>query len=112
MSDAGSSGPQMPSSGGVRQAAPEYTRTLAIIAVIAGFAGLLMYRFVISDPILRYLIPLADVVAIALAVWLLSNAQRRRTGLDMALGALATAGVSLYLFLAYVTGPPPPPGGT
>jgi hypothetical protein len=85
---------------------------LAGAAVVAGFAGLLMYRFVIGDPVLRYLIPMADAIALALGAWLLLRADRRRDGWDMALGALATGGVSLYLFLSAVTGPEPAPGGT
>ena len=85
--------------------------TVATVAVIAGFAGLLMCLFVLGDPVLRYLIPLAVGGAIARVIWVLARSARRRH-LDMVVGALATAGASLYLFISFITDPSPTPAGT
>lgn len=81
-----------------------------IVAAAAGFLGLVLYRFLIGDDVLRYIVPALDAVAIALAGWLLIGPQRRRHW-DYALAALFMAGLSLYFFVSYVTGSPAP-GGT
>ena len=82
------------------------------IAVGAGFAGLLLFPWLIGFPTARYLILVADLLAVTLGLWLLWRALHRAGRYDMAIAALATSGVSLYLFINYVTGPPPAPGGT
>lgn len=82
------------------------------VAAGAGLLGLLLYPLLIASQVARYAIPAVDAVALVLGTMLLWRALRRRGGLDLAIAALATGGLSLYLFLAYVTGPPPAPGGT
>ena len=82
---------------------------LGLVAAGAGLAALLLYRFVIADPVLRYVLPALDAVAVALAVWLLVRPGRREHW-DYAVAALVLAAVSLYFFVRYVTSSAP--GGT
>ena len=105
----------MPTEGGT-DAGPQGIQArysdIGSLAVGAGFAGLLAYPWLIGYPVARYAILVADVVALTLGVWLLWRAVRRSGRYDMAIAALVTSGVSLYFFVAYMTGPPPAPGST
>ncbi len=79
--------------------------------MIVGLLGLLTHPLFIADPTARYLILLADVVALALAGWILTRVLRGTARLDfMTISGALYAGVSLVLFISYVSGPPP--GGT
>lgn len=86
---------------------------LGWVVMIVGLLGLLTHPLFIADPTARYLILLADVVALALAGWIVTQVVRGKARLDFTTvsGALY-AGVSLVLFVSYVSGPPPSPGGT
>ena len=97
---------------GTQAASRGLVGALPEIAVGAGFAGLLLYPWLIGLPTARYLILTVDLLALTLGLWLLWRALRRSARYDMAIAALVTSGVSLYLFISYVTGPPPAPGGT
>ena len=93
------------------QRARRTTPDLGSVAVVAGVVGLLAGPFLIADPTARYIILVADVLALALGGWSLWDGVVRRSGhLDMGIAAVVAGGVSLYLFISYVSGPPP--GGT
>lgn len=88
------------------------TPDLGSVAVVAGLVGLLAGPFLIADPTARYVILIADVVALVLGGWSLWDGVRRSERLDMGITAVVAGAVSLYLFISYVSGPPPAPGGT
>ncbi len=83
------------------------TPDLGLVAVVAGLVGLLAGPFLIADPTARYIILIADVLALVLGGWSLWDGVVRRSGrLDMGVAAVVAGGVSLYLFISYVSGPP------
>lgn len=88
------------------------TRELGPVAVLAGLVGLLARPFLMADPTARYVVLAAAVIALALGVWSLWGALRHSVGLEMAIAAILTGGVTLFLYISYVAGPPPAPGGT
>jgi hypothetical protein len=94
---------------------PAPTRTgsipdLSPVALAAGLVGLLTGPVLIGDPTARYVILVADLVALAfgaLGVW---ASFRRFARLDYAVAAIVMGGISLFLWVSYVTDPPQ--GGT
>ena len=83
---------------------------LSPVALAAGVVGLLTGPFLIDDATARYVILAADLVALtfgALAVWV---SLKRFGRLDYAVAAIITGGVSLFLWVRYVSDPPQ--GGT
>lgn len=83
------------------------------VAVAAGLFGLLSGPLLVASSTGRYLILLADIVALVLGGLGIWGALRRSARLDMALAAVLMGGVSLFLWISYVTDPPPlPAGGT
>ncbi len=84
---------------------------LGSIAVAAGLFGLLAGPFLVAQPGPRLLILAADIVAIVLGAWTVWGAFRRFARLDMGIAAILAGGVSLFMYVSYVTDPPPP-GGT
>lgn len=83
------------------------------LAVSAGLFGLLAGPLLVAGSPGRYLVLLADIVALALGGLGIWGAVRRWARLDMALAAILMGGVSLFLWISYVTDPPPlPAGGT
>jgi hypothetical protein len=113
----------------VRRTTPD----LGIVAVAAGLVSLLARPFLMAGPTSRSVVLVAAIVALALGVWSLWGALRRsadwalavaaivavalgawslwgalrRSGdWALALAAMLTGGLSLYLYVAYVTAPP------
>lgn len=85
------------------------------MSVVAGFCGLAGFAagpFLIAGTPGRYLILLADLAALALGGVGLWVALKHRARFDWAVLGLATGGISLLLYLAYVTDPPSAAGGT
>jgi hypothetical protein len=83
---------------------------LSPVALAAGLVGLLTGPLLISDPTARYVILAADLVAIAfgaLGVW---ASFKRFARLDYAVAAIVMGGISLFLWVQYVSDPPQ--GGT
>ena len=83
---------------------------LSPVALAAGLVGLLSGPFLIADPTARYVVLAADLVAIAfgaLGVWV---SFKRFARLDYAVAALVMGGISLFLWIQYVSDPPQ--GGT
>jgi hypothetical protein len=83
---------------------------LGPIALAAGVVGLLAGPLLIGDPTARYVVLVADVLALALGALALWAAVRRFARLDLAVAAMVCGGASLFLFVSYVTDPPQ--GGT
>jgi hypothetical protein len=83
---------------------------LSPVALAAGLVGLLAGPALVGDPTARYVILAADVVALAfgtLGVWV---SLKRIARLDYAVAAILMGGISLFLWISYVAGPPR--GGT
>ena len=83
---------------------------LSPVALVAGVIGLLTGPLLVGDPTARYVVLAADVVAIVfglLGVW---TSLRRFARLDYAVAGLVMGGVSLFLWVQYVSDPPQ--GGT
>lgn len=83
---------------------------LSPVALAAGLVGLLAGPALIGDTTARYVILAADLVALAfgaLGVWV---SLKRIARLDYAVAAILMGGVSLFLWISYVTDPPQ--GGT
>jgi hypothetical protein len=79
-------------------------------ALLAGLIALVAGPLLTADPTRRYLVLAAAVTALvlgAIGVW---TALRGPGRLDYATAALVTGGVSLYLWIGYVSDPPQ--GGT
>jgi len=81
---------------------------LGTIAVAAGVFGLLAGPFLFARPNARLVVLAADVLALALGMFTVWGASRRSARLDWGVAAIITGGVSLFMYLAYVTDPPPP----
>jgi hypothetical protein len=84
---------------------------LGTVAVAAGLIGLFAGPILIARSDARLIILVADIVALTLGAWTVWRASRGFAQLDLGIAAILTGGVSLYMYVAYVTGPPPP-GGT
>lgn len=83
---------------------------LSPVALAAGVVGLLTGPLLVGDPTARYVVLAADIVAIvfgALGIW---TSFRRYARLDYAVAGIITGGVSLFLWVRYVSDPPQ--GGT
>jgi hypothetical protein len=79
---------------------------LSPVALAAGVVGLLAGPLLVGDPTARYVILVADIVALAfgaLGVWV---SLRRFARLDYAVAAIVMGGISLFLWVRYVTDPP------
>jgi energy-converting hydrogenase Eha subunit C len=83
---------------------------LGPVALAAGLVGLLTGPLLIGDPTARYVVLVADLIALALGAYGLWTALRRAARLDLAIAAILCGGVSLFLYLSFVTNPPQ--GGT
>ena len=103
------------SDGGEPPDGPAYDRAgglpdLSPVALAAGVVGLLTGPLLVGDPTARYVVLAADIVAIvfgALGIW---TSFRRFARLDYAVAGIITGGVSLFLWVRYVSDPPQ--GGT
>jgi len=106
--------PPIPAPAGDRRA-PARTRgslpDLGSIAVAAGLIGLFAGPILIARSEARLIILVADIVALTLGAWTVWGSSRGFARLDMGIAAILTGGISLFMYVAYVTGPPPP-GGT
>ena len=87
----------------VRRATPD----LGPVAVAAGLISLLARSFLMADPAARYVVLAAAIIAVALGGWSLWVALRHHSAdVAVALAAIITGGLSLYLYVSYVTAPP------
>lgn len=87
----------------VRRATPD----LGPVAVAAGLISLLARSFLMADPTSRYVVLVAAIIAVALGGWSLWVALRHHSAdFAVALAAIITGGLSLYLYISYVTAPP------
>ena len=87
----------------VRRAMPD----LGPVAVAAGLISLLARSFLMADPTARYVVLAAAIIAVALGAWSLWVALRHHSAdFAVALAAIITGGLSIYLYISYVTAPP------
>ena len=80
------------------------------MALVAGVIGLLTGPLLVGDPTARYVVLAADVVAIGFGLLGIWTSLRRFARLDYAVAGLVMGGVSLFLWVQYVSDPPQ--GGT
>ncbi|HET6496661.1 MAG TPA: hypothetical protein VFH61_14990 [Thermoleophilia bacterium] len=86
---------------------PRATPDLGLVAVAAGLISLLARSFLMADPTARYVVLAAALTAVALGAWSLWVALRHHAAdVAVALAAIITGGLSLYLYVSYVTAPP------
>jgi hypothetical protein len=83
---------------------------LSPVALVAGVIGLIAGPLLVDDPTARYVILAADVVAIVFGVLGIWTSFKRYARLDYAVAGLIMGGVSLFLWVRYVSDPPQ--GGT
>jgi len=92
-------GPTTPSrSGGLPDLSP--------VALAAGLVGLLTGPVLIGDPTARYVILVADLVAIAFGAFGVWASLKRFARLDYAVAAIVMGGISLFLWVSYMSDPP------
>jgi hypothetical protein len=85
---------------------------MSLAAGFCGLAGLGAVPFLMAGTPGRYLILIADILALTLGGVGLWAAIRYRARFDWAVLGLVTGGISLFLYVAYVTDPSPAAGGT
>lgn len=83
---------------------------LGPVALAAGLVGLIAGPVLIGDPTARYVVLVADILALAVGAAALWAAVRRHARLDLAVAAILCGGASLFFYVSYVTAPPQ--GGT
>jgi hypothetical protein len=81
-------------------------RRAATVALVAGLAGLLAGPILVADAQARYLVLTCDVLALAAGVLALRADRGGSARLDYALAGMITAGVSLFLWISWMSDPP------